>query len=64
MDVFDIVAPMLVIVAAIAAVAIVYFAATALKDRSARKREEQLAARARAGQTRPRARDGRGAHMR
>lgn len=54
MDALDIFVPVFVIVAAIAATAAIYFAATALKDRSAAKREEKLAANARAGQHRPR----------
>ena len=62
MELLDIVTPVLMVVAAIAVVAAVYFAVTAVKDRRARKREEQLAARARAN--RPRRTDGRGDHMR
>ncbi|EEA90384.1 hypothetical protein COLSTE_01381 [Collinsella stercoris DSM 13279] len=42
MAALDILAPVLVIVAAIAAVAIVYLAFTALKDRSDRRRDEEL----------------------
>ena len=60
-DVLGIVMPL---VAVIAAVAALYFAVTALRDRRDRRREEELAARARAGQKRPRRTDGRGAHMR
>lgn len=42
MAALDILAPVLVIVAAIAAVAIAYLAFTALKDRSDRRRDEEL----------------------
>ena len=63
-DMLDIAAPLLLIIAAIAAVAVLYFVITALRDRRANRREEELAARARAGQHRPRRPDGRGAHMR
>ncbi len=42
MGVFDILAPMLVIALAIAGVALVYLAFTAFKDRSERKRDEDL----------------------
>lgn len=63
-DMLDIAAPLLLIIVAIAAVAVLYFVATALRDRCDRRREEELAARARAGQKRPRRTDGRGAHMR
>lgn len=43
MAVFDIFAPIFVIVAAIVAVALAYLAFTALKDRSERRRDEELA---------------------
>lgn len=42
MAVFDILAPVLMIVAAIAVVALAYLAFTAFKDRSERKRDEEL----------------------
>ena len=42
MAALDILAPVLVIVAAIAAVAIAYLAFTALKDRSDRRRDEEI----------------------
>ena len=42
MAALDILAPVLVIVAAIAAVAIAYLAFTALKDRSDLRRDEEL----------------------
>lgn len=64
MGVLDVAIPILMVVAAIVAVAFLYFAVTALRDRRDRRREEELAARARAGQRRPRRTDGRGAHMR
>lgn len=63
-DMLDIAAPLLLIIVAIAAVAALYFIVTALRDRRECRREEELAARARTGQRRPRRTDGRGAHMR
>ena len=60
-DVFGTVISLVVVIALVAAL---YFVVTALRDCRARRREEELAARARAGQQRPRRTDGRGAHMR
>lgn len=69
MGVLDILGPFALVVAAIAAVAAVYFIFTAIKDRRARAREERLAAEARARRTALRRRgshrsDGSGSHMR
>lgn len=43
MSMLDIITPVLVIVAAIAVVALAYLCVSTLKDRSERKREEELA---------------------
>ncbi|MDO4436966.1 MAG: hypothetical protein Q4B77_03335 [Coriobacteriaceae bacterium] len=43
MSMFDILAPVLVVVAAIAVVAVAYLGFSTLKDRNERKREEELA---------------------
>lgn len=69
MGVLDILGPFALVVAAIAAVAVVYFLFTAVKDRRARIREERLAAEARARRTAPRRSGtrrsaGSGSHMR
>ncbi len=42
MEMFDILAPMLMVAGAITVVALVYLLFATLKDRSARKREEEL----------------------
>lgn len=42
MGVLDVLTPVLMIIGAIVAVAALYFGFTALKDRSARKREDNL----------------------
>lgn len=42
MEMFDILAPMLMVAGAIIVVALVYLLFATLKDRSARKREEEL----------------------
>lgn len=41
MNMFDVVAPVLMIIAAVAGVAVLYLGVTALKDRRARKNDER-----------------------
>lgn len=54
MDLTDIIWPFVLIIIAIVAVAIIYFLVTAVKDRARAKREEKLAAEARARWQAPR----------